>query len=284
MNDQELILGCQIPTLDHRDRDFLKSFKFAGVSAPKFPDEYNTDAGLWMPNQGEINPEFPNTSAQPYGCTNFTSGDLSADLDSILKDPAIIEAITHANNLGGFQIRDSLLVAKRLGWITGFYNIKAYYPLDYFDAIRLASMSGLPEKRSVSIGTPWYPDWAAAASGSVKQLDGSWTLSAGAVTNPFMPMPANLDYTGISWHNWKIAGWKTIKGIPYLIGKPWMGNRIGDKGWVYFDRATINAVMNLKYTIAFTATHATPKTIYKIDMAMFDRMVSYLNTFIGLRY
>lgn len=282
----ELLLpgGMCIPTLDHRDRDFLKSFKFAGAAAPKFPDEYDTDAGLWMPNQNEINPEFPNTGPQPYGCTNFVSGDISADLDGILKDPAIIEAITGANAAGGYDIRKSLLVAKKLGWITGFYNVQAYAPLDYFDAICLASFSGLPEKRSVSMGTPWYSDWQAAATGSIKRPDGTYDMAVGQTPRPFMPMPSSLDYTGIGWHNWKVGGWKTVNGTPWLKAKPLEGNKVGDGGWIYFDRATINAVMGLKYTIAFTATHMTPHSIYKIDMALFDKFYSFLQTQLGLRY
>jgi len=64
-----------------------------------------------------------------------------------------------------------------------------------------------------------------------------------------------------------------------------MGKDIGkDGGWLYFDRAVINAVMGLKYTIAFTATHTTPDSIVRIDMALFDKFYSYLKTLFGLRY
>lgn len=259
--------GLQRPTLDHRDRDFLKSFKLRGV-APVFPDEYNTDAGLWMPDQNTVNPEFPNTPSQPNGCTNFTQGDISADLDGKLKDPAVLEALTHANQNGGYDIRESLLMAKRIGWITGFYNIQAYAPLDYFDAIRYAAFSGYPEKRSVSIGTPWYPDW---------QIDAVRKTS-------IMSMPPDLNDANLGWHNWKIGGWKTIAGESYLKCKPLEGKNVGDGGWLYFDRPTINAVMALKYTIAFTATLATPPTIAPIDMAAFDKLYSFLRNFLFLRY
>lgn len=264
--------GAKIPTLDHRDRDFLKSFHpeiaFGAAKIPQFPDEYNTDAGLWIPNQNIVNAEFPKTAAQPYGCTNYTSSDVATDLDGVLHDPGVMELLTHANEKGGFQVRDSLMIAKKIGLITGFYNIKAIYPLDYFDAIRLAMMSGIPEKRSVSVGTPWYGEWQNAAE----------------AMRALVPMPQSLNYTGLPWHNWKIAGWKLLNGSPCLIGKVWEGASIGDHGWLCFDRATINAVMNLRYTIAFTATHVTPTAIYKVDMAMFDKFYSYLKTLTGLRY
>lgn len=261
--------GCLIPDIDHRDRDYLKSFHpNFGAIKPVFPDDFDTDAHLWMPNQNEVNSEFPNTPAQPTGCTNYTSSDLATDLEGTLHDPAIMEAATHANVLGGYDIRQSLLVAKRIGFIKGFYNIKAYAPLDYFDAIRLASFSGLPEKRSVSIGTPWYAEW-------------QWAIGSGKV---LMPMPNSLGYNGIGWHNWKIGGWRTRNGVTTLRGKPWEGKNIGDQGWVEFDRPTINAVMNLRYTVAFTATHTTPQSVYKIDLAFMEKFQSKLKTLLGLRY
>lgn len=284
MDPRILLPGTSRPTLDHRDRDFLKSFKFAGTGRPVFPDDYDTDAHLWTPNQNIVNPEFPNTPAEPFGCTNYTSSDLAADLDGKLHDPGVLEAITHANALGGYQLRDSLMAAKRIGLITGFYNVKAYAPLDYFDAFRLAMFSGLPEKRSLSIGTPWYNEFNAASNGSIQMSDGTWQLRAGQVANPIVRMPANLNDPGVGWHNWKGAGWKTINGSPYIKGKPWMGKEAGDNGYLYFGRDVINAVMTLKFTIAFTATHTTPTSIYKVDMAQFDKFTSILRNLIGLRY
>lgn len=274
--------GAPRPTLDHRDRSFVPSFGLTHVSAPEFPDEYVTDAGIWMPNQNTYEPTFK-IAAEPYGCTNYTSGDVSADLDGVLKNPEVLEAVTHANALGGYDIRASLLAAKKIGWISGFYNIQPHR-LDFFDTMRLAMVSGIPEKRSISVGTPWYPDWQAAATGAVKNPDGTYTYAAGQKPRPIMPMPLSLDYAGLGWHNWKIGGWKLINGTPYMMGKIWEGNAVGDKGWVYFDRPLINAVMGLKFTIAFTATHMKPNSIYTIDMKAFDAMVSRLQLIMGFRY
>lgn len=270
--------GMIRPKLDHRDRDYLKSFHpqivFGNATVPQFPDAFTTDAGLWMPNQDAVNPQFPSSPPEPNGCTNFTTMGLASDLDNKLYDPYVLEQITHANQLGGFDIRDSLMAAKTAGFISGFYNIQAYAPLDSFDAIRLAAFSGLPEKRSVSMGTPWYSDWQAAVETS-------------KIT---MPTPATLDYTGLPWHNWKVGGWETINGIPYLRATVWEGlmigdQPVGDKGWLRFDRPTVNAVMTAnKYTVAYTATHTTPTTVYKIDMNTMDIFISFLRTLTGLRY
>lgn len=260
--------GLKRPSIDHRDYDFLKSHRMAGVATPIFPDEYTTDAGLWMPDQDAINPQFPDTGPEPYGCTNYAQTDLTVDLTGKLFNPMVMESVTHANALGGYDIRQSLLAAKGLGYISNFFNVRAIAPLDFFDAIRLASLSGLPEKRSVSIGTPWYTEWQAAAERVV----------------PLMPMPKTLDYTGLGWHNWKVGGWKMLNGAPVLRVKPWEGKDIGDAGWLYFPREVINAVMGVKFTIAFTATRMNITTVTPIDLSVFDTWVSILKNFLGLRY
>lgn len=262
--------ALRIPTIDHRDRDFLKTFHpsiLAGTKpVPVFPESYDTDAGLWMPNQTAVNPEFPNTEAQPFGCTNYSQCDISSDLDGKLHDPQLLENITHANRNGGAQLRDSLIAAKSIGLITGFYNVKAYAPLDYFDAMRLASLSGLPEKRSVSVGTPWGFAWnEKGIARIVGTINDSISLT-------------------MAWHNWKVGGWKTINGVAYLKCKPWMGKTVGDGGWLYFDRATINVIMNLKWTIAFTATNQTPNTIKTIDINTFDYLKSFVRNLSVFRY
>lgn len=260
--------GALRPTLDHRDRDFMKSF--GATVLPKFPENYDTDAKVWMPDQSQVNDEFPKDAPQPMGCTNFTQADLSTDLnygvDNILRNPAILEAITHASALGGYQIRDSLLAAKKIGWINGFYNVTPAGPFDYFDSLRLAMFSGQPEKRSVSIGTPWFPEWAARA-----------------YDTPFMPRPedtSNATVYSMLWHNWKLAGWETINGQPWMRGKVWAGEQVGKEGWLYFDRPTINTVMEIKWAIAFTATMMQPNRIMQIDLAILDRIASILKTWV----
>ena len=58
--------------------------------------------------------------------------------------------------------------------------------------------------------------------------------------------------SGVGWHNWAIKGWKTMGGEPYLIGKAWGGKTLGENGWLYFDRETINKVLAIEGTGAFT--------------------------------
>lgn len=259
--------GTKPTPLSHKDYDFHKTFGTVGT-IPVFPPEYNTDSGLWMPDQNAPEPIFGNP-AMDNGCTDYCQADISADIDNILKNPAIIEALDHANALGGIDIRTALMAAVKLGWIQNFYNIQAYAPLDYFDAIRYAMIAGVPERRSVSWGTPWYREWE----------------SASQLKTSIMSAPHTFDPTGLSWHNSKIAGWKVINGITYLVNKSWQGKGIGDNGWLYFDRATVNSTMAVRGTVAYTSTEMSlDGPIHTIDTTLLQWLMSFIRNMLSLQY
>lgn len=244
--------GAQPDKVDHRDYDFIQSHKEQieqqfGTGTPQFLPSYSTDAGFGFPDQ--------NAEGQPYGCTNYTQASLASDLTGKKHYPDVLERLTHANARGGYSIRESLNTASTLGWFTAYYNIKPYAPLDWFDAIRLAISSGIPEKRSVSIGTPWFKAW----EGPVKILI----------------MPTLSAYGG--WHDWSIVGWETIGGEAMLRLKSWQGD---PPAYQYLSRETINTVMTLNGTVAFTATDNVPDDIKTIPVSWFR----YLLSLIGLRY
>lgn len=226
-------------------------------AVPSFPDSYNTDANLTMPNQ--------NAEGLPFGCTDETQADLSIDATLQFKNPFDLEAVTHANALGGYDIRKSLDAARTLGWFSAYFNV---YPhqLDFFDSVRLAIMSGGLEKRSVSIGTPWYPKF--------EEVDGMGVLSA----------PRSFSTAGVGWHNWKICGWKLVNGEPHLIGKSWQGANYGDKGFHYASRALFNQLMAVPGSVAFTATAIKPDTIVKVDMGFVQWLMKYIKTLTGYAY
>lgn len=237
-----------------------------GATVPQFPAEYLTDAVLWMPDQNADDPVFKNP-ALPYGCTDYTQADLSIDeINALSRDPLSLDNITFANRNGGTDVRTALDAAKnKLNWFGAYYAVKAYAPLDYFDAIRLAISSGYPEKRSVSLGTPWWPEFEVVGANGL--------LQSPTGTNAFNP-------AGLPWHNHKICGWKTIGGTPFLISKSWQGPNYGDKGFVYFSRPLINSIMAIKGTCAFTVTQTIPTVVETIDMAW----VPWLLSLIGYRY
>lgn len=219
---------------------------FGAIQVP-FPPEYNTDAGLLIPDQ--------NTDGLPFGCTDESQSEITNDLvGKSITNPWQLEAVTHANQLGGYDIRQSLLSAKKLGWITGFFNIEAIGQ-DMFDAVRDAQASGGTEKRSVTLGTKWFPEFEQVG-----------------VTG-LLPMP---DFKGntFTWHNWAIKGWKTINGQPYLVGVSWQGDKYGDKGFHYLSRPLFNQLMAVPGSVAFTATRGELPPITTISLSWLAWLIS----------
>ncbi len=249
----------------HTDRDLNKSF--GAAIPPSFPDEYFCDAELTMPDQ--------NADGQPYGCTNYSQAELANDLTGKLHSPADLEAVTHANAKGGYDIRDSLDAARKLGWFTGYYNIRPIGALiDFFDSFRTAQLSvrGI-EKRSITFGTPWFSSWEVAAQRGEFR----------------MPMPTDAELQAIrnsssafSWHDSKLDGWTTRNGIVLYRDKSWQGKNVGENGFVAFDRATINVVMSIGGTVGYTATNLTPKSIQTIDLSFVAFIVSWIRYKLGL--
>lgn len=220
---------------------------FGALQVP-FPTEYNTDAGFPIPNQ--------NAEGLLYGCTDETQAELSNDLVQMQSyTPWQLEAVTHANQLGGYDVRQSLLAARKLGWISGFFNIEAIGQ-DMFDAVRTAMVSGATEKRSVTVGSKWFPEFEQVG-----------------VTG-LLPMP---DFKGknFTWHNWKICGWKTINGQVYLVGQSWQGDKYGDKGFHYLSRPLFNQLMAVPGSVAFTATKGVLPPITTIDLPWLEWLISY---------
>jgi hypothetical protein len=283
--------------VDHRDLDYIKSKHpriYAGVeSLPNFPSEYLCDAGKTMPNQEILDSSFtPPVAPMPNGCTNETQADICTDLSNgtTIYRPDAVEAVTHANALGGIDIRTSLLaLVNSLKWIKNFFNIRATGLIDFFDAFRLAIVSGDPEKRSVSWGTPWFASWEAAAQGNTFSVnaDGSFRIGAGGTKQFVMPMPSPQELTMIAknpnafpWHNSKLDGWVLVNGSPVLRDKSWQGTGVGQNGFIAFDRATINVVMGISGAVGYTGTMEGTATPQTIDVTIVQWIVSLvLNLF-----
>ena len=247
---------------DHRDRSYPRTFG----SVRSFPDSFNTDAGLTMPDQ--------NADGLPMGCTGYTQSELCGDEDKTVYDPKY----TYDKSLfmegqkegaGIADMRDSLKSTIIYGVMPkgctdvnepykhrrgAYYNVFDETGMDWFDDIRSALMLN-DYARSVSTATPWYLEWNA-------QANGTGVVSMGTQI--------------VSWHNWKISGWKTINGVPYLVGKTWQGKNVGDNGWMYFPREVINAVMNIKGTGAYTLAPADAANVQNIKMTILDYIISWL--------
>lgn len=265
--------GARPTRINHLDRDYHKSFGTTG-STDGLPAEYFTDASSDFPDQ--------NADGQPYGCTNYTQAALATDLTSGQRvyKPSDLEVVTHANQQGGYDIRQSLLKCcpptmsdrLRLGWIAAFYQIKPSGIIDAFDAFRLAQISGQPERRSLSIGTPWFTSWEQAIQRGIR----------------IMPMPTDDELALIRknsgmypWHNSEFGGWTTTDGVLLYRDKSWQGSNVG---YVYFSREVINVVLSIKGTVGFTATNQTPTSIQTIDVSAVQFIVSFIRNLLSKIY
>lgn len=248
------------PTRDsHLDRDLHLSF--GNIAPLSFPAEFLTDSTNDFPDQ--------NADGQPFGCTNYTQAALATNLVNgiVTFKPADLEAVTHANQKGGLDIRLSLSAAKDLGWIQGYYLITQIPGLDMFDTFRTAQTACLPERRSISWGTPWFPSWEKAA------LAGTY----------IMPMPtdaelevARKDPRALPWHNSEDAGWTDENGVPVYRNKCWQGTHVGRNGYIGFTREVINTVMALWGTVAFTGTNQIPDNIVTVQLNTLQYLFSVL--------
>lgn len=271
------------PTYPKRkDWDYIKTehpLLYAGIApAPTFPSEFYTDAGFPIPSQ--------NAEGQPFGCTNYSQAQLATNLMKVWHDPKDLEAITHANTKGGYDITASLdaclppklLHPERLGWIGAHFNIDATGKLDYTDAFKLAQVSGGGELRSITWGTPWFPSWERACN---------------PFNNPsaIMPMPTDEELANIRrnlnaypWHNSVLDGYGTDTGQTLYRDASWQGNTVGKHGFVYFTRDVINVVQNLKGTVARIPAAIKPGNPKTIDLNLVQWIMSHWRSLLGYTY
>lgn len=256
--------GLRPTPTDHRDFDYVKSF--GNALPPRFPENYSVENGLWVPDQNEANvtPSFT-VQPQPYGCTNFTCADIAADDDGKLYDPTVQENITHANAKGGCDMRTAVDASRKAYGRTRYFNVKPSGIIDPFDAVRLAMYSASnDEKRSVAVGSPWFYQFTSAGRDGV------------------VPVPDTFDTRYATWHAWKIAGWKTINGQPYLISKSWQGENVGDNGFLYFSRPLFNSIMAISGSVAYTMTNMPIDQVETIDVNVVQLIVSLIRQFFRL--
>lgn len=252
---------------DHRDYSFHRTF---GNQPQVFADSLNLDPGLTMPDQ--------NADGLPYGCTGYAQAELCTDEDKIIYYPKfqydktlLMEGITPSDQnfeKGGCDVRDSLnstiVYGLQAVGETGdqalnhrrgaYYNVDLAQGLDWFDSIRNCLVLN---QRTVSIATPWYIAFESPYNGIIKA-------------------PNTYDTTFATWHNWKVCGWKTISGSPYLIGKSWQGKNYGDAGYCYFPRDVINQTMLINGSGAFTLTPYTNQMAQRVILTIWQTVASYL--------
>lgn len=247
--------GVQPIRPDKRDYDFHKTFaaKVGGVGI--FPASFSVDAELTMPDQNTENLQFnPSIPPLPEGCTDYAQSELCIDEDKTLYSPILLENVTHANADGGIDIRTSLAAALSVYNRQAYFNVTQAGGADFYDSLKSAIYTA---SRSISIVTPWYNEWQNPPASGI------------------LPMPANPSQVNVlPWHNWKIPAWALFDSTERLFSKSWQGNQIGDKGWLYLDRATINAIMEVSGTGAFTLAPVLGATIQTVEIGLYEKVLA----------
>lgn len=258
--------GARKTYKDHRDFSFHRTFG----AVTNFPAEYNVDSGFGFPDQ--------NADGLPYGCTGYTQSELGQDEDGIKYLPAYTYKQTRLmegtyDEPVGCDIRDSLKSATIYGLQAEgeteaqallhrkgrYFNvIDPFNNMDAFDDCRNGMFLFNSEKRSVSIGVPWFPEWEGTASDGV------------------LPQPHDFNVSRASWHNAKVSGWKLINGAPYLIVKSWQGPNYGDHGYCYIGRDLFNQVMTISGTGAFTLSKMWKNDIQYVRLTIIETLLSYM--------
>lgn len=98
---------------------------------------------------------------------------------------------------------------------------------DTFDDIRIALYKAwtAEDRAPVMADGEWFREWNDAANNP----------HAGG----YMPAPIT---DPIALHDYLFIDWITIQGTPYLVAHLSQGTDFGDKGFLYFDRPTINMI------------------------------------------
>lgn len=249
--------------------DYIKSFHpeiYAGTALyPQFPAEFLTDKMGDKPNQ--------NADGLPDACTSYTTAKLARILGVLSATVQAIESITNSNAKGGFGVIAAIDVGRTiLKWFKWRYIIQATGILDFFDAHRLAQVSGLPEQRAVSIGTPWFASWEQVALTGIK----------------IMPMPTQIELTqahsnpnSLAWHNYLADGWS--QNFPNCNGEllyrldSWQG----PIDYLYVNRATFNVVMDLYGTVSATGTNL---DVLPAKVSLPDWFWSLWHSWLGFSY
>lgn len=255
--------------LDHKNYDYGRTFGTTEVLL----SDLNFEAGITNPSQNQPDNLFGNP-AFPNGCTAFTTTDIATDEDKVQYNPGFTYArtllIEDAAPNSPCSIEDSMKSSTDYGLQAHgetdtdalthrrapYFEIRPHNGQDWFDAARSAIQTN---KRSISVGTQWFPEFTAS----------------GGVVDDF-----NLRST-TDWHCYKVSGWIPKGTNIYLIVKPWLGPEYGDNGFFYFSRTAFNKLMSVSGTGMFTNAHAQPGDIQTVRLSIQQLILSLSMRLLG---
>lgn len=244
-------------------RDFSNERTFGSVDPKFFPEEYNADLGISFPDQ--------NAEGLSNACTAYTQSELGQDENGELFDPGF----TYENTLAiagdppgsPCQIRDSFRETRTRGLKRKQNNSTlvrgAYFDVDRVDGsyaigLQNAMYQNQLNKRTVSCGTPWFPEWHFVNANGILEVPSKYVWDQNTVG-----------------HNWKACGWKTINGKQYVIIKPWTGPLWGDKGYGYLEFSIFDKVMGIQGTFMYIQSNLTPGEVVRVKLDIWQLILQF---------
>lgn len=124
--------------------------------------------------------------------------------------------------------------------VIGNYRKAAFVKIprvgDWFDSIKAALVNGKDKYQIVMAGTRWFSEW----------------------TTTYVPTEY-ANFAGYHFHSF--VDFNTIDGTDYLIGQNSWGENIGEKGFQYWPRETVNKELEQRGCGAFVFVDLTPEQI-----------------------
>ncbi len=243
------------------NRDLSHTATFGATTPSTFPDSFDTDNGISNPNQ--------NADGRPNSCRAYTQSEICWDEDKqeytvqFTDDKqCLIEGIP-TGSPGDIRVSLKSTIVYGVQEPSENSDMQAfqhrrgsYYQIekapDYFDACR----SALIKSGSVSMATPWYDNFSNPDSNGIVTL----------------PTP-NEEY---SYHNYKVCGWKTIAGTPYIKIKAWTGR------FYWFPREVINFLLDQTYTGAFVLERFVPNAPTITILTTYEVILGYLHRILAV--
>lgn len=259
---------------DHRDYSFPRTF--GAIAGAPLPLALNLDAGLTNRNQNAV-------PWGQYSCTGQTQADICTDEDKRIYDPRytydqtltmmFYRKDTPYWETVGCDLRTSLnsTIVYGVSPLDGTGNPAdfrrgAYYMVeptagDWFDSLR---QTMLVNKRPVSVASAWFPEFNNTHDGII-------------------PTPVNYDESRASFHNYKICGWETVNGVPYLLVKAWLGEGWGvnGNGIARMRREIVNQLLTLEGAGAFTLAPFIGANVKTVELTILETVASYLRWIIA---
>lgn len=244
---------------DHRMYDFHRTFGTINTIVPNF----NFDTLGLKPNQ--------TTDGLPEACTSYTNNDTASNEDNTIYDdydwlyrktllmmnanygePCDVITSLKASTVWG--VKSKVMTETQAVKRAPYFIVKESF--DYFDGL----ISGMQIKKgTLSCATPWFRQFEFTNETGITQSPPNWN-----------------DLSNASWHAWECCGLKTINSVQYLICKSWQGSVFGDKGYNYFTREQINALLSTRGAGCFAQKKATLADIQSVKMNMIQTCISFI--------